>query len=135
MCLPIIELATPLDGSSLPCLPIALCMFLHILYTAKNAASCNKSVDNKPISGCVRIIIKNTFVKRKVPKNKLKQINKLTNLLQFVNKLQQVSVKLTTCSKLHPDIGLLSTDLLQLARFWLCIPCMGLFRSATLPQV
>ena len=135
------------------------CAFLRVYLknnTAKNAASCNKPVDNQPIyqdafawlaaacwqQVCFKLSTDFWCKLSRYPTG-LSQVvatslrmtscnkpdfNKL--LLQLVNKLQQVGkidnlqqvvvAGLLQAMRTHLDIDLLSTDLLQLARFWLC---------------
>ena len=88
-------------------------LFAHnavLHYTAKNAAICNKSVDNKPISGCVRMACNSLLT---------------TSLLQVVNSLDASCPRYPqACHKLFQQVAtglqrqvatsLILTGLLQL---------------------
>ena len=102
--------------------------FYRLLATCQQTAtnlsissSCNKSVKIRLVAAC----------HLQTRYNLLKQLEASLWITSFDNQL--ATSLLTTCNRLvvnklsqairtHPDIGLLITSLLQLARFWLCIP-------------
>ena len=82
---------------------------LILTYTAKNVASCNKSVDNKPISGCVRMACN-----RLLTTSLLQVVSRLYASCRVIHRLvtscfnklfQQVatSLQMTSCNK--PDFN------------------------------
>ena len=80
------------------------------------SSSCNKLVRIRHVATChlqtccnlLKQLVTSLWITRQLASSLLTTCNRL------------VVIKLLQAMRTHPDIGLLSTELLQLARFWLC---------------